>query len=62
LQDILGAVYEELQDLEIKPQSRVMALDTLAEIEYRLSTGANEKIQTSAMIAGVKTAIDLGNK
>jgi replication factor C subunit 3/5 len=62
LQDILGAVYEALQDLELAPQSRVTILDLLATIEYRLSMGATERIQVSAMVAGIKTAIDLGSK
>ena len=62
LQDILGAVYEALQDLELAPQSRITILDLLATIEYRLSMGATERIQVSAMVAGIKTAIDLGGK
>lgn len=62
LQDILSAVYEALQDLELAPQSRVTILDLLATIECRLSMGATERIQVSAMVAGIKTAIDLGPK
>ena len=62
LQDILGAVYEALQELELKPQTRVFILDLLATIEHRLSMGATEKIQVSAMVAGIKTANDLGLK
>jgi replication factor C subunit 3/5 len=62
LQDILGAVYEALQDLELAPQTRITILDLLATIEHRLSMGATERIQVSAMVAGIKTAIDLGVK
>lgn len=62
LQDILGAVYEALQELELTPQTRITILDLLATLEYRLSMGATEKIQVSAMVAGIKTAIDLGAK
>jgi replication factor C subunit 3/5 len=62
LQDILGALYEALQDLDLVPQTRVMILDILATIEYRMSVGANERLQVSAMIAGIKTAIDIGAK
>lgn len=62
LQDILGAVYEALQELELAPQTRVTILDLLATIEHRLSVGGTERIQVSAMVAGIKTAIDLGVK
>jgi replication factor C subunit 3/5 len=60
LQDILGAVYEAMQDLELAPQTRIVILDLLATIEHRLSMGGTERIQVSAMVAGIKTAIDLG--
>lgn len=62
LQDILGAVFDTLEGLELQPQTRVTILDLLATIEYRLSTGATERIQVSAMVAGIKSAIDLGVK
>ena len=62
LQDILGAVFDTLEGLELQPQTRVTILDLLATIEYRLSTGATERIQVSAMVAGIKSAIDLGAK
>jgi replication factor C subunit 3/5 len=62
LQDLLGAVYEALQELELAPQTRVSILDLLATIEHRLSMGGTERIQVSAMVAGIKTAIDLGVK
>ena len=62
LQDILGAVHDALQELELSKQTRITILDLLATIEYRLSMGATEKIQVSAMVAGIKTAIDLGAK
>jgi replication factor C subunit 3/5 len=60
LQDILGAVYEALQELELSPQTRISIIDLLATIEHRLSMGATEKLQVSAMVAGIKSAIDLG--
>jgi Replication factor C C-terminal domain len=59
LQDILGAVYEALQELDLCPQTRIAILDLLATIEHRLSMGATEKLQVSAMVAGIKSAIDL---
>jgi len=60
LQDILGAVYEALQELDLPPQTRISIIDLLATIEHRLSMGATEKLQVSAMVAGIKSAIDLG--
>lgn len=59
LQDILGGVFEELEDMDLKPHVRVFLYDKLASIEYRLSMGGTEKIQLSAMIAAVKQGVDL---
>jgi len=62
LQDILGAVHDAMQELELAPQTRITILDLLAMIEHRLSMGGTERIQVSAMVAGIKTAVDLGVK
>lgn len=59
LQDILGGVFDELEDMDLKNHVRVFLYDKLASIEHRLSMGGTEKIQLSAMVAAVKQAVDL---
>ncbi|BFZ55552.1 Subunit of heteropentameric Replication factor C (RF-C) [Savitreella phatthalungensis] len=59
LQDILQGVFEELENLDLKPPARAHLYDKLAGVEYRLSMGGSEKIQTSAMIAAIKQGVDL---
>ena len=59
LQDILGGLFEEVEDMDFKNNVRVHLYDQLATIEYRLSMGGTEKIQLSAMVATVKQAVDL---
>ncbi|EIW79410.1 DNA replication factor [Coniophora puteana RWD-64-598 SS2] len=59
LQDLLSGAFEYVDTLELKPQARVYLLDYLATIEYRLSTGASEKIQLSALLGAFKNAVEL---
>ena len=54
LADILTALGEELTKLEVPPQSRVAWLQGLAEIEYRLSGGGNENVQTGGLVGVVR--------
>ncbi|CCJ28598.1 unnamed protein product [Pneumocystis jirovecii] len=53
LLDIITGVYEVLDELE---------LPINLQYRYRLSNGASEKIQLSAMIGTIKTGIDLAEK
>lgn len=46
--------------LELAPSARVYILDHMADIEYRLSTNATERIQLSTLIASIKAGIELG--
>lgn len=62
LQDILGGVFEELEDMDLKPHVRIFLYDKLAAIEHRLSMGGTEKIQLSAMVGAIKQSIDLQAK
>ncbi|OLL26733.1 Replication factor C subunit 3 [Neolecta irregularis DAH-3] len=61
LQDILGGVYEVLQETQLRGNVRIYILDQLATIEHRLSTGSCEKIQLSAMIAAIQLGLQLAN-
>jgi replication factor C subunit 3/5 len=59
LADIITALSEQLVTLEVKPQVMIRWLDGLAEIEYRVSGGANETIQTGAVVGIVREGCEL---
>ncbi|KAI1826812.1 P-loop containing nucleoside triphosphate hydrolase protein [Xylaria intraflava] len=59
LADIITAVSEQLVTVEVKPEVMVRWLDGLAEIEYRVSGGANEAIQTGAVVGVVREGCEL---
>ncbi|KAH7921289.1 P-loop containing nucleoside triphosphate hydrolase protein [Leucogyrophana mollusca] len=62
LQDLISGAYEYVETIEFKPQARVYLLDFLATTEHRLSTGASEKIQLSALLGAFKNAVELSAK
>ncbi|KAF2744432.1 P-loop containing nucleoside triphosphate hydrolase protein [Sporormia fimetaria CBS 119925] len=62
LADILTALSEELVGLDVKDQSMVTWLTGLADIEYRLSGGGSEVIQTGAMVGVVRNGVELQAK
>jgi len=51
LQDILTEVHDMVQRIEFPPKIKIALLESLSEVEYRLSSGTNERIQMSSMIA-----------
>ena len=59
LADILTALGEELAELEVPPQTRVAWLQGLAEVEYRLSGGGGEAVQTGGLVGVVRGGVDL---
>lgn len=59
LADILTALGERLVELEVPPQTRVTWLEGLANIEYRLSGGGSEVVQTGAVIGVVRGGCEL---
>jgi len=59
LADILTALADELQTLEVGAAVRVTWLQGLAEIEYRLSGGGSESVQTGGMVGVVRTGCEL---
>jgi len=59
LPDLLNGAFEFIGTLELKPAARVYLLDILATIEHRLSVGANEKIQLTAMLGAFKHAVEI---
>ena len=62
LADILTALAEELGKLDVPAQTRVTWLEGLSEVEYRLSGGGSEGIQTGAVIGVVRNGADLLEK
>jgi len=59
LADILTALGEELAQLMVPPQTRVAWLEGLAEVEYRLSGGGGEVVQTGGLVGVVRQGVDL---
>ncbi|KAF2087526.1 putative DNA replication factor C subunit Rfc3 [Saccharata proteae CBS 121410] len=59
LADILSALGEELARLDVPAQARVAWMEGLAEIEYRLSGGGNEVVQTGAAVGVVRNGAEL---
>lgn len=59
LADILTALGEELAKLEVPPQTRVTWLEGLAEVEYRLSGGGGEVVQTGGVVGVVRNGVEL---
>lgn len=59
LADMLTAFAVEFQKLDLQNKTRIALLDGLSEIEWRLSSGGNESIQTSATIGVIKQSMEL---
>ncbi|ODQ63522.1 putative replication factor C (RF-C) subunit [Nadsonia fulvescens var. elongata DSM 6958] len=58
LADILQGLVEDFDSMELSRATRVTLLEGLAEVEWRLSGGGNELIQTSAVVGVVKSAME----
>ena len=59
LADILTALGEELARLDVPPQTRASWLEGLAEIEYRLSGGGSETVQTGGVVGVVRHGCEI---
>ncbi|KAF2666368.1 putative DNA replication factor C subunit Rfc3 [Microthyrium microscopicum] len=59
LADILTALAEELGKLDVGAATRITWLEGLSEIEYRLSGGGSELIQTGALVGVVRNGEEL---
>ncbi|KAG0299620.1 Subunit of heteropentameric Replication factor C (RF-C), partial [Dissophora globulifera] len=62
LQDILTEVYSYLELIDMPANSRVYILDKMADVEYKLSTGASEKLQLSSLIGSFRIGAELMQK
>ncbi|OQE23934.1 hypothetical protein PENSTE_c008G01513 [Penicillium steckii] len=59
LADILSALADQLQQLEVPAQTRISWLEGLAEIEWRLSGGGSETVQTGGLVGVVRNGCEL---
>lgn len=62
LADILTVLGEQLAEVDVPAQTRVTWLEGLADIEYRLSSGGSEVVQTGGLVGIVKNGVALMNK
>lgn len=60
--DLLHGFIEILDNYELKVETRAEILRGLGEIEYAISKGGNEKIQSSASVGVIKRAMELEAK
>jgi replication factor C subunit 3/5 len=59
LADILAALGEQLQRIEVPAQTRITWLEGLAEIEWRLAAGGSETVQTGGLVGVVRNGCEL---
>uniref|UniRef100_A0A1A8FFD6 Activator 1 subunit 5 n=1 Tax=Nothobranchius korthausae TaxID=1143690 RepID=A0A1A8FFD6_9TELE len=59
LHDILTEVHLLIHRVDFPPAIRIALLTKLADIEHRLASGTNEKIQLSSMVAAFQAVRDL---
>ena len=59
LADILTNLADQLNDLDVPTQTRVTWLEGLSEIEYRLSGGGSETVQTGGVVGVVRNGAEL---
>ncbi|PLB52167.1 activator 1 subunit 3 [Aspergillus steynii IBT 23096] len=59
LADILAALGDQLQRLEVPAQTRITWLEGLAEIEFRLASGGSESMQTGGLVGVVRNGCEL---
>ncbi|KAI8336218.1 P-loop containing nucleoside triphosphate hydrolase protein [Chlamydoabsidia padenii] len=57
LQDIITDVYEKIQQAELPSETETAMVVNMADIEYRLGEGADEKIQLGTLIGAFKLAL-----
>ncbi|KAH9828318.1 Replication factor C C-terminal domain [Teratosphaeria destructans] len=62
LADILTALGDQLAEVKVPAQTRVAWLEGLADIEYRLSGGGSENVQTGGLVGVVRTGVGLMEK
>jgi replication factor C subunit 3/5 len=59
LADIITALGEELRRMDVPAEVMITWLEGLAEVEYRLSAGGSEMLQTGAVVGVVRNGVEL---
>ena len=59
LSDILTGLSEEMLRLDVPRATRVVWCEGLADVEYRLSGGGSEHVQSGALVGVVRTGVEL---
>jgi len=59
LADIITALGEELRRMDVPAEVMITWLEGLAEVEYRLSAGGSEVLQTGALVGVVRSGVEL---
>jgi replication factor C subunit 3/5 len=59
LADIIASIADDLVKLDVPAQAMITWLDGLAEVEYRLSGGGSEGVQTGGVVGGVRQGVEL---
>ena len=62
LADILTAIGEQLIEVDVPAQTRIAWLEGLADIEYRLSGGGSESVQTGGLVGVVRSGVGMMEK
>lgn len=57
--DLIAGFVELLNNYKLNPSTKIAILKGLSEIEYAISKGGNTKVQSSAIIATIRQAIEL---
>lgn len=57
LADLLSSLGEELTRLEVPKQTRVLWMEGLAEVEWRVGSGGSESVQTGALAGVVRRGV-----
>ncbi|WP_135609578.1 replication factor C small subunit [Methanococcoides sp. AM1] len=50
-EDVVGQIYRAIFDMEVSGQRMVDLMDMIGEVDFRLTEGANERIQLDALLA-----------
>lgn len=62
LADILTAISTELQRIEVPASTRIVWMEGLADIEWRLAGGGGEMVQTGGLVGVVRGGCELAGK
>lgn len=62
LADILTSLAEELGKLDVPAKTRIAWLEGLSEVEYRLSGGGSETIQTGGLVGVIRGGTEFMDK